>query len=83
MNKNHKEISRICYAKEDNTWIETFKETDVAAVEHWLLNDLIAKKMHKCKYIKSIKEHCNYDGTRTFTIYYDNNVKNVYTVEMY
>ena len=83
MNKNHKEIARICFVKEGNTWKQTFKETDVARVEHSLLNDLVAKKMHKCTYVKSIKESCNYDGTRTFTIYYDNNVKNVYTVEMF
>ena len=83
MNKDHKEIARICFVKEGKTWKETYKTTDVKEVEKQLLSDIVAKKMHGCTYIKSIKEICNYDGTRTFTIYFNNNTKNVYTVEMH
>lgn len=46
-----------------------------------LMHDLIAKKLHKCTYITSIKDICNYDGTRTITVSYDNDVRRKYTVE--
>ena len=61
MNREHKELARICYKKEGKKWIQTYKETEVALIEKWLLNDIIAKKMHGCTYINSIKENCNYD----------------------
>lgn len=77
-----KDIKRITYLKEGNAWKECFTETDPAEVEHRLLADIVAKKMHKCTYITSIKERTNYDGTRTFTVYYSNATKSVYTVEM-
>lgn len=81
MNSTHKEIARICYVKEGRTYKQTYKETDPAEVNKALMHDLINKKLHGCKYITSIKDRCNYDGTRTITVYYDNGVKNEYTVE--
>ncbi len=83
MNKDHKEIARICFVKNGNKWEQTFKETNEERINKSLLNDIIAKKMHKCTYIKSISERTNYDGTRTFKVYYDNNCMNEYTVEMF
>lgn len=81
MNKEHKEISRVCFKKVGNKWEQTFKETNEDTVNKSLLHDIVAKKMHGATYIKRITENCNYDGTRTFTVFYDNNVKNVYTIE--
>lgn len=45
-----------------------------------LSNDLIAKKICQCRYIKSIKRRNNYDGTCEITVTYNNNVRNIYTV---
>jgi len=56
-------------------------ETDKTEIYRSLATDLLHKKLHKCTYIRSITDTCNYDGTRTVTTYYDNNVKRVYVVE--
>lgn len=81
MNRDHKEICRIAYKKVGGKWEEVYKETDEAQVNKWLMHDVIAKKIHKAQYITSIKYRTNYDGTDTYTVYYDGGIKNVYTVE--
>lgn len=55
--------------------------TDLAEVEHNLMHDLIAKKLHACTYIRSIKDRTNYDGTRTIIVTYTNNVRRKYRIE--
>ena len=45
-----------------------------------LCNELIAKKVNSCRYIKSIKRRNNYDGTQEITITYDNEVRYIYTI---
>lgn len=81
MNFDHKEISRVAYKKDGSRWVEVFRETNAHQVNKDLMHDVINKKIHCCKYIKSIKYTPNYDGTSTYTVYYDNNTKSVYTVE--
>ena len=65
--------------EQDNTC--TWETNDPAEIHKDLMNDLIAKKLHKCTYIRSIKDRPNYDGTRTITVYHDNGCKRVYVVE--
>ena len=60
--------------------VTTFETTDPSTIWERLAQDLIAKKMHKCSYIRSIKDVNNYDGTRTITVYEDNGYKGVYTI---
>lgn len=76
-----KEIKRIAYKKEGNNWKETFVETDQGRIYKSLAYDLRAKYIHKSSYITRIKDVPNYDGTRNITVYYDNGIKSVYTVE--
>lgn len=76
-----KDIRRVSYEKKGNTWKEVFTDTDRESVYKWLASDLTAKYINKCTYITRIKRQSNYDGTANITIWYDNNVKNVFTVE--
>ena len=76
-----KDIKRVSYKKENNTWKETFTDTDRESVYKWLAHDLEAKYICKCTYITRIKRQSNYDGTVNITVWYDNNIKNVFTVE--
>lgn len=69
------------FVKEGNKWIMSSVCTDKTEIYKSLSDDLLHKKIHKCSYIKSIKDMCNYDGTRTIITYYDNGVKRVYIVE--
>jgi hypothetical protein len=62
-------------------WVEAHTITDEATVYARLSEDLIAKKINKCLYIKSIKRVNNYDGTQNITAVYDHGVKVVYTVK--
>ena len=75
-----REINRTVELKNGRNWEVHHVETDAAEIYEALARDLIAKKLHKCTYIKSIKHVCNYDGTQTITITYDNNCRSIYTV---
>lgn len=76
-----KEISVKCYVKKEIKWELTYTSFDPLKVYQDCFNALLHKKIHKCSYITSIKDTCNYDGTRTITVYYNNNCKYVYIVE--
>lgn len=78
---DNNKIYRIAQKKEDNNWIncyETYNETEIYKS---LCNDLIAKKVNACRYIRSIKRTQNYDGTITITVSYDNKTRSVYRVK--
>jgi len=74
-------IQMTVYVKNERNWDVQRVVTDSAEIYKSLAEDLIHKKLHACKYITSIKDKCNYDGTRTVTTYYDNGVKREYIVE--
>lgn len=76
-----REISMTTYSKSGRKWVETYKTTDKAYVYECLARDVCNKKIHKADYIRQIKNQCNYDGTRTYTVTYDNNVKTDYIVK--
>lgn len=59
----------------------TFSVTDEAEIFERLAHDLIAKKMHKCLYIRKITDQSLYNGYRKITVYYDNHCKAVYTIK--
>ena len=71
----------VCEVLENGKYHVTFTETDPNCVHESLMKDLIAKKLHKCSYIRSIKDVPNYDGTRNIVVYYDNGFRNTYTVK--
>ena len=74
-------IEYVTYSKENGKWVETYRNANKADVYEDLSRDVCAKKIHLASYIKSIKHVCNYDGTRTYTVLYNNNVKREYTVK--
>lgn len=76
-----RDIMMTVFVKDGNKWDISNTCTDKVEIYKSLANDLLKKKIQKCDWIKSIKDTCNYDGTRTITTYYTNNVKRVYVVE--
>lgn len=78
-----KQESRIIEKRAGKKWIPDPDLTtfDAARIHEHLMHDLIAKKLHACRYITGIKDRTNYDGTRTITVTYDNGVRAVYTIE--
>lgn len=75
-----REINRTVELKTGRNWEVYRVETDASEIYEALARDLIAKKINGCTYIKSIKRVCNYDGTQTITVTYDNNCRSIYTV---
>lgn len=75
-----REIKREFYSKENGKYTNTFTCTDEAEIYKDLASVLISKKLHSCTWVRSIKDTCNYDGTRTITVYHSNGCKDVYTV---
>lgn len=76
-----REMQRLVEKKVDNAWVETFRENDESKIWESLAKDLIAKKLHKATWIRSVRDSSNYDGTRDITVYYDNGVRSIYTVK--
>lgn len=76
-----REMQRLVEQKVNNAWVETFRETDENKIWESLAKDLIAKKLHKATWIRSVRDSSNYDGTRDITVYYDNGVRSIYTVK--
>ncbi len=69
---------RIAYKKDNNNkWIATFTENNETNVYKSLSADIVAKKINKCQYIKSIKRVQRYTHCE-ITVLYDNNTKSVY-----
>ena len=76
-----KDIKRVTQKKENGKWIDTYIEDNWAFVNTALMEDLIHKKLHKCKYITKITDKPNFDGTREIVVYYYSDVRNIYTVK--
>ena len=75
-----KEAMRI-EKRNGGKWETVSVYTDPVKIYESLAKDMIAKKIHKCTYIRAIKDRCNYNGTRDITVSYDNGVRRVYTIE--
>lgn len=76
-----RQIQRLVEKKVNGKWYETFRETDESKIWESLAKDLIAKKLHKASWVKSVRDASNYDGTRNITVTYDNDVRSIYTVK--
>ena len=76
-----REIKRVVEVKNGSKWEVSHTTTNELTIYKDLASAMISKKLHQCTYIKSIKDVCNYDGTRNITIYYDNGVRSTYTIE--
>lgn len=76
-----KQIQKVTEVKKGSKWEVHHTSTDEKTVYEDLAKALVSKKLHKCLYIKSIKDRCNYDGTRTITVNYDNGVRCIFNIE--
>lgn len=76
-----RKIEMKVFDKKSGKWEETYSSDNAAEIYRALARNLTSKYLHKASYTKQVKDRCNYDGTRTITIYYDNGVKCEYTVE--
>ena len=75
-----KKISLHDYIKNGSKWEESFSTTDQKAVYQLLAQAMVRRYVHKAAGILRVLDRSNYDGTRTVTIYYDNNCKSEYIV---
>lgn len=75
------EIKRIVYKKSGRVWEVLRIETSIERVYDYLAHDLIAKKIQKCTWIKSIKNVPRNNGTRTIYVYYDNDTMSKYIIK--
>lgn len=69
------------YTKNGGKWEKTNERTDKAIIYEFLAQELIAKKINCCKYIRKIERVNRYDGFARVTVYYDNGVKNEYIIK--
>ena len=76
-----REIKEEMEVKKGNTYETTRTITDKATIYEDLSAALIAKKIHNCTYITRITDSCNYDGTRTITVNYNNGCRCRFTVK--
>jgi len=76
-----KKIQMIAQLKlSDGKWHDNCVFTDEAEIYRRLSENLIAKKINKCLYIKSISRRQNYDGTHDITVTFVNGVRHIYTI---
>lgn len=57
------------YKKVNGKWTATYTEENPERAKECLMRDLFNHYINKCSYIKRITDRCNYNGTRTITVY--------------
>ena len=67
-------------AKSGHTWQHLRTVTEPEEIFRSLAHDLTAKHLHHAPYVRRICDKCNYDGTRTITVYYSDDVRRVFIV---
>lgn len=79
---SYEKIQFETYKRIGGKWQKTSADpvTNEARVYESLARDLMAKKIHQCKWIKRIGYNSNYDGTCNIEVIYDSDVKAIYTV---
>ena len=76
-----REVKFTTWVKDGRKWVERFTVTDEKEVYKELADDLTAHYINKAPYITRVQRTCNYDGTYTVKVLYDNEVKRSYIVE--
>ena len=69
------------YIKENNKYVETYTTTNFEIIYRRLTEELIAKKINRCKYIQSIKRTNLYNGYQQITVYETNGIKAEYIIK--
>ena len=66
--------------KNGRTWAHLRTVTDPEWIYRELSYALTAKYLHHAPSVRRICDKCNYDGTRTITVYYSDDVRRVFIV---
>jgi tRNA(Ile)-lysidine synthase TilS/MesJ len=74
------ETKRVFEVKKGRAWCESVVITDPVEVYKFLAEELIAKKINACSYIRSIKRTNLYNGYQKIVISYDYGGRAVYTI---
>ena len=74
------EIKKVTQKKDGNAWIDTYTDNNPETVYKSLASDLIAKKINKCTYIKSIKRVQRYEYVEIIVLY-ESDIRSVYYLE--
>ena len=77
MNEDKKTVE----LKQGKKWIEEYTTTNDIEIYQSLSDDLIAKKINQCSYIKSIKRTPLYNGYQKILVTYDNDCRAIYIVK--
>ena len=64
------EVSYKYFVKRGKNFVETFSSDDTMYVYKRLADELIAKKINCCRWIKSIKRENLYNGFQRITVVY-------------
>lgn len=72
---------RELQVRQGKSWTTTYTTDNETDIFKSLSNDLIAKKLCNCTYIRSIKRIQNYNGTITIIVTYDNETRSIYTIQ--
>jgi hypothetical protein len=67
--------------KVGNKWVETSRNENPEFVHKMLMDDLIAKKLCNCNWIKSIAYKPQYNGTSVIIVTNDNGYRAVFTIK--
>lgn len=73
-------IERVFEIKEGRNWRKTITTTDATDVYKFLTEELIAKKINNCRYIRSIKRENLYNGYQRITVSYADSGRAIYTI---
>lgn len=77
----HENTTRYYELKTGAKWMPGGEQGDDASAR--LAADLAAKYIGRATYIKQIKRTNNYNGTQTYIVTYDNNVRSIYITNIY
>ncbi len=77
---NVEKINVFYQEKEKGHWVVRWTTDDPARVYECLARELIAKKINKCAWVKSIKREQLYNGFVRVTVAYENGGRRVYTI---
>ena len=73
-------MKKTIEVKNGKKWEVTNIIDDELSIYQSLANDLIAKKINQCSYVKSIKRVPLYNGTQKIIVTYDNDCRAIYVV---
>ena len=73
---------RVMEQKQAGKYIPTYETTEKIDVLEWLTNDMRQKYLNKAGYIKRITHKTGYDKHATITVYYSNDTRSIYTIEI-